>query len=316
MNKLFASIRPYVSHHLQVDSLHTLYIEECGNPAGLPVVFLHGGPGAGCSPYHRRYFDPNVYRIILFDQRGCGKSTPHACLENNTSWDLVADIETIRQHLKIKKWVVFGGSWGSTLGLLYAQTHPGKVSGLILRGIFLARDKDVQWFYQQGTSQLFPDYWEKFIEPIPEAERDDMLAAYSRQLTGDNEIQQLRAAKAWSTWEGVTATLQTDKDVVESFSNSHTALSMARIECHYFMHHCWLKPDQLINDIEKIRHIPGYIVQGRYDVICPVEQAWQLSSAWPEAELSIVGDAGHAIVEAGITEALLKASREMSEKLR
>lgn len=316
MNKLFASIRPYVSHHLQVDSLHTLYIEECGNPAGLPVVFLHGGPGAGCSPYHRRYFDPDVYRIILFDQRGCGKSTPHACLENNTSWDLVADIETIRQHLKIKKWVVFGGSWGSTLGLLYAQTHPSKVSGLILRGIFLARDKDVQWFYQQGTSQLFPDYWEKFIEPIPEAERDDMLAAYSRQLTGDNEIQQLRAAKAWSTWEGVTATLQTDKDVVEGFSNSHTALSMARIECHYFMHHCWLKPDQLINDIEKIRHIPGYIVQGRYDVICPVEQAWQLSSAWPEAELSIVGDAGHAIVEAGITEALLKASREMSEKLR
>ncbi len=316
MNKLFASIGPYVSHHLQVDSLHTLYIEECGNPAGLPVVFLHGGPGAGCSPYHRRYFDPDVYRIILFDQRGCGKSTPHACLENNTSWDLVADIETIRQHLKIKKWVVFGGSWGSTLGLLYAQTHPSKVSGLILRGIFLARDKDVQWFYQQGTSKLFPDYWEKFIEPIPEDERGDMVAAYSRQLTGDNEIQQLRAAKAWSTWEGVTATLQTDKDVIDSFSNSHTALSVARIECHYFMHHCWLRPDQLINDIEKIRHIPGYIVQGRYDVICPVEQAWQLSSAWPEAELSIVGDAGHAIVEAGITEALLKASREMSEKLR
>jgi len=316
MKKLFNSIKPYVSHHLQVDGLHSLYIEECGNPAGLPVVFLHGGPGAGCAPYHRRYFDPNIYRIILFDQRGCGKSTPHASLEENTSWHLVADIEMIRKHLNIDKWVVFGGSWGSTLGLLYAQTHPDSVSGLILRGIFLARDKDVQWFYQEGTSRLFPDHWQNFIKPIAESERCDMVTAYHRQLTGDNEIQQLRAAKAWSIWEGVTATLQTDQDVVSSFSNSHTALSVARIECHYFMNKCWLEPNQLISNIDKIRHIPGYIVQGRYDVICPVEQAWELASAWPEAKLSIIGDAGHAIVEPGITSALLQITEEMSERLK
>ncbi len=315
MSELFDSIKPYVSHHLQVDDLHTLYIEECGNPTGLPVVFLHGGPGAGCSAYHRRYFDPDVYRIILFDQRGCGKSTPHASLENNTSWDLVSDIELIREHLKIEKWVVFGGSWGSTLGLLYAQTHPQSVSGLILRGIFLARDRDVQWFYQKGTSRIFPDYWEKFLEPIPEAERGDMIAAYYKRLTSDNEIEKLRAAKAWSIWEGMTATLQTDKSVVDSFSDAYTALSVARIECHYFMHQCWLQEDQLINNIDAIRHIPAYIVQGRYDVICPVEQAWELSVAWPEAKLSIIGDAGHAIVEPGITEALLRANREMSEIL-
>lgn len=315
MKKLFNSIQPYVSHHLQVDDLHTLYIEECGNPAGLPVVFLHGGPGAGCAPFHRRYFDPDVYRIILFDQRGCGKSTPHASLENNTSNHLVADIELIREHLKIDKWVVFGGSWGSTLGLLYAQTHPEKVTGLILRGIFLARDKDVQWFYQEGTSKLFPDYWKKFVEPIAESERADMVSAYSRQLTGDNEIQQLRAAKAWSVWEGMTATLKTDKDVVSSFSNPHTALSVARIECHYFMNKCWLAPDQLINDIEKIRHIPAYIVHGRYDVICPLEQAWELSTAWPEAQLHIIEGAGHAVVEPGITSALLGITQEMSVKL-
>jgi len=316
MKQLFDSIKPYVSHHLQVDDLHTLYIEECGNPTGVPVVFLHGGPGAGCAPYHRRYFDPNIYRIILFDQRGCGKSTPHACLENNTSWHLVADIELIRAHLNIEKWLVFGGSWGSTLGLLYAQSHADRVSGLILRGIFLARDKDVQWFYQEGTSKLFPDYWQKFIEPIPKSERQDMLAAYSRQLTGDNEIQQLRAAKAWSTWEGMTATLQTDKDVVDSFSNPYTALSVARIECHYFMNQCWLGHNQLINQIEKIKHIPCYIVQGRYDVICPVEQAWELANAWPEAQLSIIDNAGHAIVEPGITQALLRITQEMAERLK
>ncbi|VAW55955.1 Proline iminopeptidase, partial [hydrothermal vent metagenome] len=205
MNKVFNSIEPFARHSLQVDDLHTLYVEECGNPKGLPVVFLHGGPGAGCSPYHRRFFDPAIYRIILFDQRGCGKSTPHASLENNTSNDLVQDIEKIRDHLSIQQWVVFGGSWGSTLALLYAQTHPNEVSGLILRGIFLGRDKDVQWFYQEGTRKLFPDYWEKFIEPIPENERDDMVAAYSRLLIGDDKNLQMKAAKAWAIWEGMTA---------------------------------------------------------------------------------------------------------------
>lgn len=314
MNKVFNSIEPFARHSLQVDDLHTLYVEECGNPKGLPVVFLHGGPGAGCSPYHRRFFDPAIYRIILFDQRGCGKSTPHASLENNTSNDLVQDIEKIRDHLSIQQWVVFGGSWGSTLALLYAQTHPNEVSGLILRGIFLGRDKDVQWFYQEGTRKLFPDYWEKFIEPIPENERDDMVAAYSRLLIGDDKNLQMKAAKAWAIWEGMTATLQTD-DVVSSFSNSHAAISVARIECHYFMNHCWLAPNQLLNNIGLIRHIPSYIVQGRYDVICPVVQAWELATAWPEAKLTIVADAGHAIVEPGITKALLSATRKLSEKL-
>lgn len=315
MNTLYPPIKPYVTHHINVDDIHTLYIEETGNPLGLPVVFLHGGPGTGCAPYHRQFFDPEVYRIVLFDQRGCGKSTPHASLENNTSWDLVNDIELIREHLQIEQWVVFGGSWGSTLGLLYAQTHPQRVSGLILRGIFLARESDVRWFYQQGTSRLFPDYWEKFIEPIAEGERDDMVAAYYRQLTGEDEMQKMRAARAWSTWEGMTATLQTDDSLIKSFSASFTALSIARIECHYFMHQCWLRPNQIIEDIEKIRHIPAYLVHGRYDVICPVEQAWELSSAWPEAQLSIIADAGHAVVEPGISHALIKATRSLSARL-
>lgn len=316
MANVFDPIHPYISHHLAVDDVHTLYVEECGNPKGLPVVFLHGGPGAGCSPLHRRYFDPAIYRIVLFDQRGCGKSTPHASLQNNTTWDLVADLEIIREHLNIRQWVVFGGSWGSTLGLLYAETHPESVSGLILRGIFLARDRDVQWFYQEGTSRLFPDHWEKFIQPIAESERSDMVGAFYRQLTGEDEMQQLRAARAWSVWEGMTATLQSNSEVVENFSNAYSALSIARIECHYFINKSWLEPDQIIRNIDKIRHIPGYIVHGRYDVICPVEQAWQLSSAWPEAKLSIIADAGHAIVEQGITEALLAATQELGEKLR
>ena len=316
MNSLYDPIKPYATHHFKVDETHTLYVEECGNPGGVPVVFLHGGPGAGCAPYHRQFFDPDIYRIVLFDQRGCGKSTPHASLINNTTGDLVADIEKIREFLKIHQWVVFGGSWGSTLALVYAQTHPQNVSGLIVRGIFLARDKDVQWFYQQGTSRLFPDYWEKFIAPIPPGERDQMIEAYHKLLTGGDEVKKLRAAKAWSAWEGMTATLQTDEAVIDSFSNSHSALSIARIECHYFLHQCWLEPDQIINNVDKIRHIPGYIVHGRYDVICPVEQAWELSKAWPEAELSIVADAGHAVVEKGITEALLNATRQLGEKLK
>lgn len=315
MNNLYDPLKPYATHHLQMDDMHTLYVEECGNPGGLPVVFLHGGPGAGCAPYHRQFFDPDVYRIVLFDQRGCGKSTPHASLKNNTTWDLVADIERIREFLNINQWVVFGGSWGSTLALVYAQAHPQSVNGLIVRGVFLAREKDVQWFYQQGTSRLFPDYWEKFIEPIPEEERGNMIEAYHRQLTGEDEIKKLRAAKAWSVWEGMTATLQTDKAVIDSFANSHTALSIARIECHYFMNQCWLEPEQILQDVSKIRHIPAYIVHGRYDVICPVEQAWELSCAWPEAELSIIADAGHAVVETGITLALLKATRQLAEKL-
>ncbi len=316
MPGLYPPAKPFVTHHLDVDDLHTLYVEECGNPSGIPVVFLHGGPGAGCAAFHHQYFNPDVYRVVLFDQRGCGKSTPHASLQNNTSHDLVADIERIRKHLKIERWAVFGGSWGSTLALLYAQTHPESVTGLVLRGVFLARHEDVQWFYQQGTSRLFPDYWEKFIAPIPVEQRDDMVSAYHRQLTGDDEVQKLRAARAWSVWEGMTATLKANKSVIDSFGDSHAALSIARIECHYFMNQCWLEPNQLLRDVEKIRHLPAYIVHGRYDVICPVEQAWDLAKAWPEAELSIIEDAGHSIVEPGITDALLKATDSLAKTLR
>ena len=316
MLNLFPAIKPFVTHHLEVDELHVLYIEECGNPSGVPVVFLHGGPGAGCSGYHRQYFDPALYRIILFDQRGCGKSQPHACLENNTSQHLLEDLEAIRKHLKINQWVVFGGSWGSTLGLLYAETFPESVSGLILRGIFLARERDVSWFYQEGASRLFPDYWQDFVRPVPESQRDNMLNAYHQILTGEDEVLKLRAAKAWSVWEGMTATLQSNASVIDSFSDSHAALSIARIECHYFVNKCWLEPDQLIRDIDKIRHIPACIVHGRYDAICPVEQAWALSRAWPEAQLKIVADAGHAVVEPGITQALLEATNEMVSRLR
>ncbi len=316
MDNLYPPIKPYVTHHLDVDDTHTLYIEECGNPSGIPVVYLHGGPGAGCAPFYRQFFDPDVYRIVLFDQRGSGKSTPHASLQDNTSQHLVADIEQIRRHLDIKKWVVFGGSWGSTLGLLYAQTHPESVSGLILRGIFLARDRDIQWFYQEGTSRLFPDYWEDFVDPVDESRRGDMVAAYYDLLTGDDEVRKLRAAKAWSIWEGRTATLLQDASLVDSFADSHTALSIARIECHYFVHQSWLEPDQLLRDVERIRHIPAYIIHGRYDVICPVEQAWELASVWPEAQLDIVADAGHAVVEPGISRALIRATRELAERLR
>ncbi len=312
---LFPEIKPYKRFHLDVDERHTLYVEECGKPDGLPVVFLHGGPGAGCEPYHRRFFDPSVYRIVLFDQRGCGRSTPHADLVDNTTQHLIGDMERIREHLQIERWVIFGGSWGSTLGLAYAQTHPQRVSGLILRGIFLCRDRDIQWFYQEGASRLFPEFWEAFLEPIPEAERTDLLHAYHARLTGEDEVTRMAAAKAWSVWEGRTASLLGNQSVVDFFSDPFVALSVSRIECHYFVNHAFLEPDQLIRDADRLRGIPGVIVHGRYDVICPVEQAWALRQAWPEADLKIVPDAGHAASEAGIMEALVDATRFMSDRI-
>lgn len=312
---LYPEIHPYQQQFLQVDELHRLYIEESGNPAGIPVLFLHGGPGANCEPYHRRYFNPEKYRIILFDQRGCGQSTPHASLQNNTSKDLVEDIERIRSLLGIKQWVVFGGSWGSTLGLLYAESFPTHVMGLVLRGIFLCRDQDVQWFYQHGASALFPDYWQDFIAPIPEEERHDMVSAYYRRLTGEDELAKMRAAEAWSAWEGRTATLQTNYAVVDYFSDPYVALSVARIEAHYFINKSFLRPNQLLDDAVKLKNIPGYIVHGRYDVICPVQQAWELHQAWPEAELHIIADAGHAVSEPGITQQLVEITDALAEKL-
>ena len=263
MRVLFPDIKPYATQRLVMDSLHTLYVEECGNPNGLPVLFLHGGPGAGCEPMHRRFFDPQRYRIVLFDQRGSGQSSPHAELRDNTTWHLVADIEKLREHFNIDRWVVFGGSWGSTLALAYAETHPDRVLGLILRGVFLCRDRDIHWFYQHGANRLFPDLWEHFLAPIPAAEQNDLIHAYHRRLTGANELERLRAARAWSVWEGATLSLESNPATVEHFSDAHRALSLARIECHYFVNQCFMELDQLLRDADRLRTIPGVIVHGR-----------------------------------------------------
>ncbi len=315
MSDLYPPIQPYRTHHLAVDARHTLYIEECGNPEGLPVVFLHGGPGAGCEPYHRRFFDPERYRIVLFDQRGCGRSTPHAELVDNTTWDLVADMEKIRSELGIDRWLLFGGSWGSTLALAYAQAHADRVRGLVLRGIFLCRAEEIRWFYQQGASRIFPDYWADFVAPVPSSQRDDLLHAYHRLLTGDNEIRRMAAAKAWSVWEGRTATLLPDEAVTSHFSDPHVALSMARIECHYFVNDAFLKPNQLLADAGQLAGIPGIIVHGRYDMICPLENAWQLHRAWDDSELVVVPGAGHSAAEPGIRAALVRACDDFAARL-
>ncbi|MGE0370838.1 MAG: prolyl aminopeptidase [Gammaproteobacteria bacterium] len=311
----YPAIKPYVTHSLQVDALHTLYVEECGNPDGLPVLFVHGGPGAGCESWHRRFFDPEVWRIVLFDQRGCGRSTPHAELRDNTTQDLVADIERIRTHLGIERWAVFGGSWGSTLGLVYAETHPERVTGLILRGIFLCRPAEIRWFYQEGASWLFPDYWEEYLRPIPEDERGDLVPAYYRRLTGEDEIARMAAAKAWSRWEGKTSNLLPRKEVVDHFSEPYTALSLARIECHYFMNDSFLAPDQILRDAHRLADIPGVIVHGRYDAVCPLKNAWDLHQAWPRAELRVIPDAGHSALEPGIIDALGRATVDLSKRL-
>lgn len=316
MRTLYPAIAPYHQFKLPVTPPHELYVEECGTPGGIPVLFLHGGPGAGCEEYHRRFFNPEFYRIILFDQRGAGKSTPHAELENNTTWDLVADIEAIRQHLKIDRWVVFGGSWGATLALAYAQSQPQRVLGLILRGVFLCRPREVDWFYQEGANRIFPDYWEQFVNVIPAAERHNMVAAYYQRLTSRDELIRMQAAKAWSAWEGRTVTLRGNKHVVDHFTHPHIALSLARIECHYFMHASFMQENQLLRDAHKLHDIPGIIVQGRYDIVCPMESAWALSKAWPQAELQIVADAGHSAAEPGITAALVIATDTMLKRLR
>ena len=313
MQTLYPEIKPYARYQLAVDHPHELYVDESGSPDGLPVVFIHGGPGAGCDSMSRRFFDPNLYRIVTFDQRGCGRSTPYASLENNTTWDLVADLERIREHLGIEQWVLFGGSWGSTLALAYAQTHPERVMALILRGIFLCRPQDFHWFYQEGASRLFPDYWQDYLATIPVEERGEMMQAYYKRLTGSDEIAQMQAAKAWSAWEGRTATLRPNPDVVERF-HEH-ALSIARIECHYFVNDAFLEPGQLLRDMPKIAHLPGVIVHGRYDAVCPLDNAWALHRAWPNSELQIVRDAGHAAGEPGITDALVRAADELAQRL-
>jgi proline iminopeptidase len=316
MRQLFNPIEPYETRTVGVSDGHCLYVEECGNKDGIPVVFVHGGPGAGCETWHRRFFDPKVYRIILFDQRGCGRSVPHASLEGNTTRNLVADMETIRERLGVEQWIVFGGSWGSTLGLVYAETHPSRVLGLILRGIFLCRPRDIRWFYQDGASFLLPDYWDDYLQTVPESEHDNLVAAYYRRLTGDDELVRMAAAKAWSLWEGRASTLLPRASVVEHFTNPHTALSLARIECHYFMNDSFLEPDQILKNAARLNGIPGVIVHGRYDVVCPVEQAWELHRAWPGARLEIIPAAGHSATEPGIVDALMTATSQFAMRFR
>lgn len=306
---LYPEIEPYSSGFLNVSDLHTIYYEECGNPKGKPVLIVHGGPGGGCNPTMRRTHDPEAYRIILVDQRGCGRSTPHAELEGNTTWDLVADFEKLREKLGIERWQLCGGSWGSTLSLAYAETHPERVTEIILRGIFMLRRWELEWFYQQGTDALFPDAWEAYLAPIPEAERGDLMAAYYKRLTGNNEAEKLACARAWSTWEGTTLSLLPDAERQARFGDDHFAIAFARIECHYFMNKGFFeRDDQLLANAGRLKGIPGVMVHGRYDVVTPLKNAWDLKKAWPEAELEIIADAGHTATEPGIVDALVRAS--------
>ena len=309
--KLYDAIEPYDSGHIRVSDVHQLYYEQCGNANGKPVVFLHGGPGAGLIPDYRRLFDPQAYRVILFEQRGSGRSTPHASLDDNTTWHLVQDIETIREHFGIEQWLVFGGSWGSTLSLAYAESHPERALGLVLRGIFLCRPQEIGWFYEEGhgASAMFPETWEQYVSIIPEAERGDMIKAYYKRLTSDDAAVQLEAAQAWSNWEASALKLVPDQKTIDEFTEPEMAIALARIECHYFINNCFFETDNyLIENVHRIRHIPAVIVHGRYDVICPVLNAWDLHKAWPEAELKIVPDAGHAATEPGIAAALVEAT--------
>ncbi|MFT8463773.1 prolyl aminopeptidase [Acetobacter persici] len=309
------AIDPYAHGYLDTGEGHEIYWEECGNPHGIPVVFLHGGPGGGCSPAQRRLFDPSRYRIVLFDQRGCGRSRPHASLENNTTWHLVADIERLRVFFGIDKWAVFGGSWGSTLALAYAQTHPTRVTALMLRGIFTLRKAELLWYYQEGASWLFPDKWEDFQAPIPQAERGDMMAAYRKRLVSEDVTVRQEAALAWSLWEGRTLTLLPAPDIETQHEEADYALAFSRIENHYFVHGGWLEEGQLIRDVDRIRHIPTVIVQGRYDMATPVRTAWDLHKAWPEADFRLINAAGHALFEPGILSALLEATDRFAREL-
>ncbi|MGG6297663.1 prolyl aminopeptidase [Leptolyngbya sp. AN02str] len=314
MREPYPPIEPFHTEMLKVSELHTLYVEQVGNPQGKPVVFLHGGPGGGCNPGYRQFFDPKRWRIVLFDQRGCGRSTPHAELEGNTTWDLVSDIERIREHLGIDQWVVFGGSWGSTLALAYAETHPDRVKGLILRGIFTLRQKELLWFYQEGCSYIYPDAWEKYLQPIPPEERHDLIGAYYKRLTSADPAVRWEAARAWSIWEGSTSRLFPDANMAEQYGRVGFADAFARIECHYFVNKGFFETDDwLYRHVDRIRHIPGVIVQGRYDVVCPMVSAWDLHKAWPESELLVIADAGHSMNEPGIRTALLDAGDRFAD---
>ena len=308
LRTLYPPIEPYEIGTIDVGDGHTLYFERVGTRGGKPAVFLHGGPGGGISPSHRRLFDPTRYDVLLFDQRGCGRSQPHACIDANTTWHLVADIELLRQHVGAEKWMVFGGSWGATLGLAYAQTHPEHVSELVLRGVFTLTKSEIDWYYQFGVSQMFPDKWALFQAPIPQDERHDMLAAYHRRLTGDDLVAQLEAAKAWTIWEGETVTLLPDAEFSAPFKDAHYALAFARLENHYFMSRGWLEEGQLLANAGRLGGVPGTIVQGRYDMPCPARYAFALHQAWPDADFHLIEGAGHAWTEPGILDQLVRAT--------
>jgi proline iminopeptidase len=313
MRTFYPELQPHTRGRLRVSDIHEIYFEECGNPNGKPVVVLHGGPGGGISPFLRRLHNPALYRIILFDQRGCGQSTPHAELRENTTWDLVADIEALRIHLTIEKWQVLGGSWGSTLALAYAQTHTERVTELILRGIFTIREREIKWFYQEGASVLFPDVWETYAAPIPVEEQHDFVSAYYKRLTGNDTGEQMACAKAWSKWEASTIALRPNPEVISSFSSENFALAFARIECHYFINKGFFASDgQLLANAHKLRSIPSVIIQGRYDVVTPMETAWALHKVLPDAHFEIVADAGHTATEPGITDALVRATENFA----
>ena len=310
---LYPDIKPYREQRLDTGAGHVLHVEESGNKEGIPILFLHGGPGSACEPFHRRFFDPEKYRIILFDQRGCGRSTPHASVENNTTQDLVSDMERIRSELDIEKWVLFGGSWGTTLGLIYGQQYPEQVSAMILRGVFLARQRDFDWLYKDGANRIFPDAWQEFIKGIPKDERSNILQAYQTRLSGSNELARMAAAKAWSAWEGHCATLRPNITVMDHFAEPHTALSMARMEVHYFINKAFIEENQILDNMECISEIPSIIVHGRYDMVCPLENATELHNHWAASELQIIRDAGHASSEAGIVDALVRATDAMAK---
>ncbi len=311
----YPPIEPYASGMLDVGDGHSVYWERCGRRGGVPAVFLHGGPGGGCGPDHRRLFDPARYDVLLFDQRGCGRSTPHAALDANTTWHLVADIERLRALCGHEAWLVFGGSWGSTLALAYAQAHPARTTALILRGIFLLRQAELDWYYQDGASWLFPDRWEAFIAPIPAAERGDLMTAFHRRLTGDDRAAQIAAARAWSEWEGGTITLLPDPTTAGGFAEDRFALAFARIENHFFVHRGWMAEGQLLRDAHRLADIPGTIVQGRYDIATPMRSAWDLHRAWPQAAFHLIPAAGHAFSEPGILDRLLRTADDYARML-
>ncbi len=313
MPGLFPEIEPYDSGFLGVDDIHSVYYEQCGNPDGKPAVFVHGGPGGGCNAVHRRFWDPSAYRILLFDQRGCGRSTPHAELRNNTTWHLIEDMERLREHLGIERWQLFGGSWGSTLSLAYAQQHPSRVTELVLRGIFLLRRREILWYYQEGASRIFPEAWQEYLAPIPRDEREDMVGAYYKRLTSSQQDVRMAAARAWSTWEGSTSRLIPDADLIKRTGEDQFAEAFARIECHYFINGGFFENDgALLENIARIQHLPAIIVQGRYDVVCPAESALELHRAWPGSQLLVVPDAGHSALEPGITAQLVAATESFT----